>query len=115
MRIKRAVHAKKKKRVYFKAAKGYQGGRSRLLRTVKEAVERAWAYSYRDRKVKKRDFRSLWIVRINAAARECGTTYNQLIHNLKNKNITIDRKMLASLAMDDPAGFKNIVEQSQAS
>ena len=81
-RIKRAVHARKKKNSYFKAAKGYRGGRSRLWRTVKDAVERSREYSYRDRKVRKRDYRQLWIMRINAAVREHGLSYNvlSLIH-----------------------------------
>ncbi|KAK3604000.1 hypothetical protein CHS0354_026799 [Potamilus streckersoni] len=112
MRVKRAVNAKKKKRTYFKAAKGYQGGRSRLLRTVKEAVERAWCYAYRDRKVRKRDFRRLWIVRINAAAREFGVSYSKLIGALKKSNIILDRKMLAVIAYSDSNTFKSILEKA---
>jgi len=113
-RVKRAVHARKKKNAYFKAAKGYRGGRSRLLRTVKEAVERARCYAYRDRRTKKRNFRSLWIIRINAAARICGLTYGKLIHGLKLAEIEIDRKSLADLAIADFDGFKTIAEAAKA-
>lgn len=107
-RVKRAIHARKKKNALFKAAKGYRGGRSRLLRTVKEAVDKARCYAYRDRKVKKRDFRSLWIVRINAAARICGLNYSKLIHGLKLSGIEMDRKTLAALAISDFDAFKSI-------
>ncbi len=113
-RVKRAVHARKKKKSYFKAAKGYRGGRSRLLRTVKEAVDRARKYAYRDRRVKKRDFRSLWIVRINAAARICGLSYSKLIHGLKSAEIDIDRKSLSDLAVYDFNAFKSIAEAAKA-
>lgn len=113
-RIKRSVHAKKKKRAFFKAAKGYRGGRSRLLRTVKEAVDRARVYAYRDRKVRKREFRSLWIVRINAAARICGLNYSSLIHGVKKANIEMDRKTLADLAVNDFDAFKSIAEAAKA-
>lgn len=113
-RVKRAVHARKKKNAYFKAAKGYRGGRSRLLRTVKEAVERARCYAYRDRRTKKRNFRSLWIIRINAAARICGLSYSKLIHGLKLANIEIDRKSLADLAIADFDGFKTLAETAKA-
>ncbi|MGK0289210.1 MAG: large subunit ribosomal protein L20 [bacterium] len=113
-RIKRSVHAKKKKRSVFKAAKGFRGARSRLLRTAIEAVDKSRLYAYRDRKVKKRDFRKLWIIRINAAARICGITYSQLIHGLKLSGIELDRKSLADLAMNDFDTFKSIAEQVQA-
>ncbi len=113
-RIKRAVHARKKKKAYIKAAKGYRGGRSRLLRTVKEAVDRARCYAYRDRKVKKRDFRSLWIIRINAAARICGLTYSKLMHGLKLAEVDIDRKSLADLAIFDFDAFKSVAETAKA-
>ncbi|PCI29079.1 MAG: 50S ribosomal protein L20 [SAR324 cluster bacterium] len=113
-RVKRAVHARKKKNAFFKAAKGYRGGRSRLLRTVKEAVDRARCYAYRDRKVRKRDFRSLWIVRINAAARICGMTYSALIHGLKLANVEMDRKTLANLAISDFDAFKSIADTAKA-
>lgn len=113
-RVKRAVHARKKKKSYFKAAKGYRGGRSRLLRTVKEAVDRARVYAYRDRRTKKRDFRSLWIVRINAAARICGLSYSKMMHGLKLANIEIDRKSLADLAVCDMDAFKSLAETAKA-
>ena len=113
-RVKRAVHARKKKNTFLKAAKGYRGGRSRLLRTVKEAVDRARCYAYRDRKVRKREFRSLWIVRINAAARICGLSYSKLIHGLKLAGIAMDRKCLAELAVSDFDAFKSIAETAKA-
>ena len=101
----RRGHARKKKNSLFKAAKGYRGGRSRLLRTVKDAVDRSREYGYRDRKVKKRDFRRLWIMRINAAVRERGMNYSQLIFGLKAANIELDRKTLAYFALEEPAMF----------
>lgn len=113
-RIKRAVHARKKKNAFFKAAKGYRGGRSRLLRTVKEAVDRARQYAYRDRKVKKREFRNLWIIRINAASRICGVSYSKLIHGLKLAEIDLDRKALADLAVHDFEAFQSIAEVAKA-
>lgn len=113
-RVKRAIHARKKKKAYLKVAKGYRGGRSRLLRTVKEAVDRARCYAYRDRRTKKRDFRSLWIIRINAAARICGLTYSKMIHGLKLAGIEIDRKSLADLAIADFDGFKTLAETAKA-
>ncbi len=112
-RIKRAVHARKRKKTLFKLAKGFRGGRSRLLRTAKEAVDRAGVYAYRDRKVKKREFRKLWILRINAAARLCGTTYSQLINSLNKAGIVMDRKELADLATNDMPAFESIVKQAQ--
>ena len=87
MRVKRAIHTRKRKKSLFKAAKGYRGGRSRLLRTVKDAVDRSRESSYRDRKMKKRDFRRLWIVRINAAVRLHGMNYSQFIYGLKAADI----------------------------
>ena len=113
-RVKRAVNARKKKKQFFKAAKGYRGGRSRLWRTVREAVDRARVYAYRDRRTKKRDFRSIWIVRINAAARLCDISYSKLMHGLKLAEIEIDRKSLAQLAVDDLDAFKHIAELAKA-
>ena len=113
MRVKRAVHARKRKKSLFKAAKGYRGGRSRLLRTVKDAVDRSREYSYRDRKVKKRDFRRLWIVRINAAIREHGMSYSQFICALKSAGIVMDRKTLAYLAMEEPTLFAQVAEEAK--
>ena len=113
MRVKRAVHARKKKKVYFEAAKGYRGGRSRLWRTVKDAVERSREYSFRDRKARKRDFRCLWITRINAAVREHGMNYSQFIHALQRAEIDLDRKALAHIAMEEPEMFAQIAGQAK--
>ncbi|MGK5091976.1 50S ribosomal protein L20 [Deltaproteobacteria bacterium TL4] len=110
-RVKRALHARKRKKDYFKAAKGYRGGRRRLLRTVKDAVDRAREYAYRDRKTKKRDFRRLWIVRINAAVRAQGLSYSQFIYGLSKADIELDRKVLAYLAVEEPEVFFQLVEQ----
>ena len=111
MRVKRAVNARKRKKAYFEAAKGFRGGRSRLWRTVKDAVERSMEYNYRDRKVRKREFRRLWITRINAAVRARGMNYSQFIHGLKLAEIEMDRKVLAFLAMEEPALFEKIAEE----
>ena len=92
-------------------AKGFRGGRGKLFRSATEAVDRALKYAFRDRRVKKRDFRALWIVRINAAARQNGLTYGKLIHGMKIAGIGLDRKVLAEMAVADPAGFTGIVEQ----
>lgn len=113
-RVKRGVHAKKKKRKILKAAKGMRGARGRLYRIATEAVDRALAYAYRDRKAKKREFRSLWIARLNAAARLNGMSYSQFMSGLKRANITIDRKNLAHLAVNDPRGFSQIVSMAKA-
>lgn len=111
MRIKRALHARKRKNDYFKAAKGFRGGRRKLWRTVKNAVDRARVYAYRDRKVRKREFRSLWIQRINAAVREHGMSYSRFIFALNKAGIELDRKALAHLAMEHPESFKAVVEK----
>jgi large subunit ribosomal protein L20 len=108
-RVKRSVTAKKKRRKIFKLAKGFFGARSRLLRTATEAVNRALNYAFRDRRVRKREFRKLWIARINAASREQGLTYSRLINGLKKANIEIDRKVLADIAVNDPSGFSEII------
>lgn len=100
---------KRKKRL-MKKVKGYRGGRSKLLRTAKESYSRAQNYAYRDRKVKKRDFRKLWIIRINAAARERGISYSQLMHALKKADVTLNRKVLSEMAIADPKGFDQVVE-----
>ncbi len=107
-RVKRGVRAKKRRKKVLKQAKGYQGGRSKLYRSAKEAVDRAVNYAYRDRRTKKRDFRSLWISRINAAARLNELSYSQLISGLKKAEVTIDRKLLAELAVSDPRVFSEI-------
>ena len=110
-RVKRAVQARKRKKDYFKAAKGYSGGRRRLWRTVRNAVDRARQYAYRDRKVRKRDFRRLWIVRINAAVREHGLNYSQFIRGTKLAGIELDRKVLANLAIEQPEAFGKICDE----
>ena len=112
-RVKRGVtsHAKHKK--VLKAAKGYYGRRKNTIRVAKQAVEKAQQYAFRDRKVKKRTFRALWIQRINAAARECGLTYGRFIEGLTKAGIAVDRKVLADLAVKDMAAFKALVGQAQ--
>src|SRR4030066_1004223 len=97
-RVKRAVHSHKKRRKVLKAVKGCRGGPGRLLRSAKEAVARALQYAYRDRRTKKREFRALWIIRVNAAARENGLSYSQFIFGLKKAGVEVDRKGLAELA-----------------
>jgi large subunit ribosomal protein L20 len=99
----------------LKLAKGYRGARSKLFRSATEAVDRALNYAFRDRRVKKRDFRALWIVRINAAARINGLSYSKLIHGLKQAKIEIDRKVLADLAVSDPAGFAQVAALANSS
>lgn len=108
-RVKRAITAKKKRRKILKMAKGFFGARSRLLKTATEAVDRAMKYAYRDRRVRKREFRKLWIARINAAARLNGISYSRLIDGIKKAEVIIDRKMLADLAIHDPQGFAKVV------
>ncbi|MCU0331227.1 MAG: 50S ribosomal protein L20 [Candidatus Kapabacteria bacterium] len=105
-----AAHNRKKK--YFRIARGYWGARSKVWTIVKHHVEKGLQYAYRDRRAKKRTFRSLWIVRINAAARANGTTYSRLMFGLKKNNITINRKVLAHLAMHQPEVFAVIVKQA---
>jgi large subunit ribosomal protein L20 len=112
-RVKRSVTAKKKRRKILKLAKGFFGARSRLLKTATEAVDRAMKYAYRDRRVRKRDFRKLWIARINAAARNNGITYSRLIHGMNKASVGIDRKILADLAVHDPQGFSAVVNIAQ--
>ncbi|MBW2652244.1 MAG: 50S ribosomal protein L20 [Deltaproteobacteria bacterium] len=107
-RVKRGVQARKRRKKILKQAKGYQGARSNLYKSAREAVERALNYAYRDRRTKKRDFRSLWISRINAASRLNDLTYSQFIKGLKKSSIIIDRKLLADLAVSDPLAFSEI-------
>jgi len=107
-----ARHRKKKK--YFRAAKGYWGARSKLWRIAKNAVERGWVYSYRDRKQRKRDFRRLWITRINAAAREHDLSYSRFMNGLKLAGIEVNRKVLADLAVRDPQAFGELVRQARS-
>lgn len=112
MRVKRGVTAHAKHKKVIKAAKGMQHGRRRSFRMAKQAVTRALQYAYRDRRNKKRDIRSLWITRINAAARLNGTTYAKLINGMKAKNIALDRKVLADLAVNEPEAFAEVVKQA---
>ncbi|GAA5029775.1 50S ribosomal protein L20 [Actinopolymorpha pittospori] len=109
-RVKRAVNAHKKRRDVLEKAKGYRGQRSRLYRKAKEQVTHSLVYAYRDRRVRKGDFRRLWITRINAAARQNGITYNRLIQGLKAAGVEVDRKILADLAVTDAAAFTALVE-----
>jgi large subunit ribosomal protein L20 len=113
-RVKRAVNAHKKRRAVLERASGYRGQRSRLYRKAKEQMLHSMAYSYRDRRARKGDFRSLWIQRINAAARANNMTYNRFIQGLKAAEIEVDRKMLAELAVSDPAAFTALVEVARA-
>ena len=108
MRVKRGYKARKRRKKVLKLAKGYRGGRSKLFRTAADSVDKALMYAYRDRKVRKRDFRKLWIIRINAAAHMNDLSYSKLMHGLKLANIEIDRKVLAELAISDPSGFAQI-------
>ena len=113
-RVTMAVPRHRKKKRYFRAARGYWGGRSKLWRIAKNAVERGWQYSYRDRKQRKREFRRLWITRINAAARQHGLSYSRFMNGLKLAGVEVNRKVLADLAVRDPAAFAAVVEQARA-
>ena len=108
-RVKRSVNAKKKRREILEQASGYRGQRSRLYRKAKEQILHSATYSYRDRRAKKGDFRSLWIQRINAGCRAEGMTYNRFINGLKNAGVEVDRKLLADLAVNDVAAFNQLV------
>ena len=110
MRVKRGYKARRRRKKILKLAKGYRGGRSKLFRTAADAVDKALMYAYRDRKVRKRDFRRLWITRINAAARMNDLSYSKFIHGLKLAGIELDRKILAELAISDPSGFSQIAK-----
>ena len=113
-RVSHAVATKKRKKKVLKQAKGYWGARSRLFRTAQEAIDRAGVYAYRDRRQRKRDFRRLWIARINAAARLNGMSYSQLVHGLDKAGIDLNRKILADLAVRDPSAFTAVVEQARS-
>lgn len=112
-RVKGGPKTRKRRKKVLKMAKGYVGGRSRLFRTAVDAVHRALAYAYRDRRRRKRDFRRLWITRINAAARIHGISYSRLMDSLKKAHIELDRKVLADLAVNDPSSFSKIVEMAK--
>jgi large subunit ribosomal protein L20 len=111
MRTTSGVPRNRSKKRLFQKVKGYVGGRRRLLRTAKEALVRAGVYATRDRRLRKRDFRSLWIIRINAAVRERGLRYSEFIHGLDKSGIELDRKSLAEMAVNDPAGFDGLVDR----
>ena len=113
-RVKRAVNAHKKRREVLELASGYRGQRSRLYRKAKEQVTHSLVYAYRDRKARKGDFRRLWIQRINAAARENGITYNRFMQGLKLAGVEVDRRILAELAVSEPAAFAALVEVARA-
>ena len=110
MRVKRGFKARRRRKKILKLAKGFRGSRSKLFRTAADAVDKSLQYAYRDRKARKRDFRRLWIVRINAAARMNNITYSKLMHGLKLADIELDRKVLAELAISDPPGFSKIAD-----
>lgn len=109
-RVKRGTAAHRRRKRVLKLARGYWGGRHRLYRTASDAVMHALAYSYRDRRARKRDFRKLWIVRINAAARLSGLSYSRFMSGLKRAGVTINRKMLADMAVHDANGFRELVD-----
>ena len=113
-RVKRGVQARRRHKKVLKAAKGYYGARSRVFRVAKQAVTKAGQYAYRDRKQRKRQFRALWIARINAAARMNGLSYSRMINGLKKANVEIDRKVLADIAVFDRDGFAKIADTAKA-
>ena len=108
MRVKRGFKARRRRKKVLKLAKGFRGGRSKLFRTAADAVDKALMYAYRDRRTRKRDFRRLWIARINAATRMNNLSYSKFMHGLKLAGIELDRKVLAELAVSDPSGFARI-------
>ncbi len=110
-RVKGAVKTRARHKKILKLAKGYRGAKSKLFRTANQAVMKSLSYAYRDRKAKKREFRQVWIARINAAARMNGISYSKFMNGLKNKGIEINRKMLAEIAVSDPEAFKSLVDQ----
>jgi len=112
-RSRNKVASRRRRRKILKQAKGYWGRRKNVYTIAKNAVEKAMQYQYRDRKVRKREFRKLWIMRINAAARQNGTTYSRLMGAMKKKNIELNRKVLADLAVNDPETFTAIVKQTK--
>lgn len=113
-RVKRGTHARQRRKKILKLAKGNVGGRRKLYRAARETVEKGLVFAYRDRRVKKRSFRALWIVRINAAARACGLSYSRFIEGLKRAGIEMDRKVLAELAIKDAEAFGKLAERVRA-
>lgn len=112
-RVKRGPRARRRRKKILRAAKGYVGGRRRFYKNAKETVHRAWQYAYRDRRQKKRDFRRLWITRINAASRQHGVPYSRFIGGLNRAGVELDRKILAEMAVFDADGFAKLVELAQ--
>jgi len=108
MRVKRGVRARKRRKKILKLAKGYRGGRGKLYRTAADAVDKALHYAYRDRRARKRDFRRLWITRVNAAAHMNNLSYSRFMQGLKRAGVELDRKILAELAVSDPGGFAQL-------
>jgi large subunit ribosomal protein L20 len=113
-RVTNSPASRKRRKKVLKYAKGYFGNKSKLFRYAKEAVQHAWQYAYRDRRKKKSDWRGLWIVRVNAACRNAGISYNRFIEGLKAAGIELDRRMLADLAVRDEVAFNSLVQQAQA-
>ncbi len=113
-RIKRGVTARARHKKVLRKARGYYGARSRVYRSARQAVQRAGQYAYRDRRRRKREFRALWIIRINAAARQAGLSYSRLMSGLRKADITLDRKSLADLAVHDPGAFSALAEKAKA-
>lgn len=113
-RVTSSVARNRRKKKVLKKARGQFGARSKLYRTAKNSVERGWAYAYRDRRRKKRDFRRLWIARINAAARQNGMSYSHFVGGLRTAGVELNRKVLADLAIRDPAAFTKLVEVAKA-
>ncbi|MEE4365415.1 MAG: 50S ribosomal protein L20 [Desulfotignum sp.] len=114
MRVKRGFKARRRRNKVLKLAKGFRGGRSKLFRTAADSVDKALMYAYRDRRARKRDFRRLWVVRINAGARMNDLTYSKFIHGLKLAGCELDRKVLADLAISDPNCFSQLASQAAA-
>jgi len=108
------VAGRQRRKKVLSAAKGYRLGKSRLYKTAKDQVQKSWSYAYRDRRNKKRNFRQLWVARINAACRSVGVSYSVFMHGLSEKNISLNRKMLADLAVQDPAAFEKLVKEVTA-
>jgi large subunit ribosomal protein L20 len=113
-RVKRGTTAQRRHKRILSEARGYYGARHRLVKTAREAVEKAWKYAYRDRKQRKREFRALWIARINAAAREHGLSYSRFMHGLAAAGVEIDRKNLADLAVSDAAAFAELAKLAKS-
>ncbi|MGA7878666.1 MAG: 50S ribosomal protein L20 [Desulfoferrobacter sp.] len=109
-RVKKSVKSRQRRKKILSAAKGYRGGRGKLLRTASETVDRALKFAYRDRRARKRSFRSLWIMRINAAARQNGLSYSRFMDGLKRANVELDRKVLAGIAVNDPDAFARLAD-----